>query len=139
MRLRTLSAIGLAIILAGCSGQTASGPSSTPSSPRTSIAYQIQAFVSQGSLGSIRGVRSPAIVDFTFRTQSGESMDIVSATLTLQDDGGAELARQTFGPSAGLLSFRPRWEDERIGRTVRFAIEVRAAGTVQMTEFSFPL
>jgi len=139
MRLRTLSAIGLALVLPGCSGESAAGPSPVQSAGRTVISYQIQAFVSEGSLGSVRGVRSPAIVDFTFRTPAGESMDIVSATLTLQDDGGAELAKQTFGPSAGLLSFRPRWEGERIGRIVRLAIEARAAGTVQMIEFSFPL
>jgi hypothetical protein len=125
----------LAGCLVSCSGGVATGPSPSPTPIEQSpLAYSLKVYVSGGHAGAIRGVISPATLDLAFANPTGKLMSIVSATLFLQDDGGAELARQTFGESQGVLTFKPVWEGGAVGRTVRMKIDAFIEGAVRSFE-----
>ena len=53
-----------------------------------------------------------------FRSPEGDLLEILDARLVLEDDRGTALARQEFGPSAGVLLFRANWSGVAVGRQI---------------------
>ena len=141
MKARKLLVLGITAALGACSSDMATSPTGVTSTPgpTSPTAYSIQAFVSQGQIANRSGIKSPASVDIAFRTTAGQLMDIVSATLVLKDDAGIELTRQEYGPTAGILAFRPAWSGEAIGRKVDITLQARVAGQISSTQFTLPL
>lgn len=138
MHTQRLLGFGLTVALAACSGDSMTSPTTATPAP-TPVGYSVQVLVSQGNVGGVRGIQSPASVDIAFRTSTGQLMDIVSATLVLRDDSGAELTRQGFGPSAGLLPFRPAWSGDAVGRKIDITLEARVSGQIASTQFTLTL
>ncbi|MEO8360196.1 MAG: hypothetical protein ABI672_09220 [Vicinamibacteria bacterium] len=137
---RNLVLLSLAAGLAACSADTPTTPTAATGADQSVLAYSVQVLVSQGSLGSTAGVKSPASVELTFRTVTGVPLEIDSATVSLLDGAGGELTRQTFAASQGLLSFRPTWDGGVVGRTMRLTLSTKANdGTLRSTDINVPL
>jgi hypothetical protein len=138
MKTSKLLTIGFTTALSACSSETATSPTAvTPQTP-SALSYSVQVTVSPDSVAG-RGIQSPTNVNLSFRTATGQPMDIVGATVVLKDNAGVELARQDFGPSTGLLDFRPAWSGDAIGRMIDITLEARASGQVSSTRFTIRL
>lgn len=133
---RLLALAGIATLTA-CGGPASLSATATAPSPAR-LVYSVSVLYSPHAPGS-SGMTSPGNVTFRFVSDTGEPLDILSATLTLLDDPGKMLVEENAGPSQGVLAFNPVWVGESVARTARLRLAVRQFGQTATIEITRPL